>query len=83
MAHAKDHSEAPRGRDEEVLALIQSSNDLAATAIMNAARANKISEAAISKGSAAAINVAQGAKALAMIGGLFAVVALVIALLVF
>ena len=50
---------------------------------MNAARANKISEAAISKGSAAAINVAQGAKALAMLGGLFAVVALVIGLLVF
>ena len=76
MAHAKDHSEVVRGSDEDVPAIIQSSNDLAATAIMNAARANKISEAAINKLSAEAANVAQGAKALALIGALFGAVAL-------
>ena len=63
-----------------MLALIQSSNDLAATAIMYAARANKISEAAISKGSAAAINVAQNAKSIAVYGALFGAGAMIVAM---
>ena len=82
MAKAKDDAKQVDRHEEELLAIVQSSNDLAATANMNAARANKISEAVITKVSAEAINVAQGAKALALIGILFSAAAAIIALLV-
>jgi hypothetical protein len=48
---------------------------------MNAARANKMAEGASSKAAAEVINVAQGAKALALIGALFGAAATVVAFL--
>ena len=82
MANVRDDSEPVDRHEEELLAIVQSSNDLAATANMNSARANKIAEAVSVKSSAKATNVAQGAKALALIGFLFSAVAVTITLLV-
>ena len=61
MANTKTQAKADGGRDEEFLAVLQESNDLAATATMNTARANEMAEAASSKAAAEGINVAQGA----------------------
>ena len=81
MAITKTQAKADGGRDEEFPAVLQESNDLAATATMNAARAKKMAEAASSKAAAEAINVAQGAKALALIDVLFSAAGVVVALL--
>jgi hypothetical protein len=81
MANTKTQAKADSGRNEEFLAVLQESNDLATTATMNAVRANKMAEGACSKAAAEVINVAQGAKALALIGALFGAAATVVALL--